>query len=308
MSASKRSRVDWKGYLPAIITPFGQDLEIDENGFGQMLEWLHGEGMHGLIVQGTTGEWTAMSREERARLFRLAGAQMGGKLPLIAGCSSFTADESIALAKVAKEAGFEGILLTVPPYVRPGPAEILNFYETVSREVDMPICIYNWPPGTGIDMSLDLLTRLAEIENVVAIKQSTPNFERFCDTFFALKDEVRVFGFPMNEAGLTMLRTHGGDGTMGAGGVLGRAQTGFYDNLWKGDIEAARAFGAKDRVLMAEWYTPDLVGKFGSGPAILKAAFEARGIPGGRVRSPLLDVAPADREMIAATLKKLGMI
>ncbi len=308
MAQDKRSRVNWRGYLPAIITPFKDDLSLDEAGLGVLLEWLHGEGMHGLVLAGTTGEWTSMSKAERARLFERTGAQMRGKLPLIAGCSSFTAQESIEFAGFAREAGFDGILLTPPPYVRPNAEEIVDFYTSVGRECGLPICVYNWPPGTGIDMPLSLLERLADIDAVVAIKQSTPNFTQFADTFFALKDKVRVFGFPMNELGLTLLSVHGGDGTMGAGGVLGRAQTGFYDHLWAGDIDAARACGAKDRVLMADWYTPDLIGRFGSGPAILKAALNIRGVPGGRVRPPLRDVSDIHRETIATTLQELGMI
>ncbi len=308
MTQNKRSRVNWRGYLPAITTPFKDDLSLDETGLGVLLEWLHGEGMHGLVLAGTTGEWTSMSKMERARLFEKTGEQMRGKLPLIAGCSSFTAQESIEFAAFAKSAGFDGILLTPPPYVRPNADEIVDFYTTVGAASELPICVYNWPPGTGIDMPLSLLERLADIDAVVAIKQSTPDFSRFAETFFALKDKVRVFGFPMNELGLTMLSVHDGDGTMGAGGVLGRAQTGFYDNLWAGDLEAARACGLKDRVLMKEWYTPDLIGRFGSGPAILKAALNARGLPGGRVRPPLRDVSDVHRAQIAKTLKELGMM
>ncbi|WP_059153690.1 dihydrodipicolinate synthase family protein [Novosphingobium barchaimii] len=308
MAASKRSRVNWQGYIPAITTPFIDEDTLDEKGIGLLLEWLVDQGMHGLVLAGTTGEWTSMSREERARLFTVAGEQMGKRVPLIAGCSSFTARETIAYAQHAGQCGFEGVLITPPPYVRPGADEIVAFYEEVGAAIDLPICVYNWPPGTGIDMPLELLRRLAEIDAVVAIKQSTPRFTHFAETFFALREQVRVFGFPMDELGLTMLRVHGGDGTMGAGGVLGRNQTGFYDKLWAGDIDGARECGLKDRVLMEEWYTPELVGKFGSGPAILKAALDAMGLPGGTVRKPLRGVSEADRESIAETLRKLDMM
>jgi len=308
MAEGKRDRVGWKGYIPAITTPFAADGALDEPGLGRLLEWLVGEGMHGLVIAGTTGEWTSLSAAERTRLFAVAGAQMGRHLPLIAGCSSFTAAETIAFAHHARDAGFQGVLVTPPPYIRPRADEIFAFYATVGAAIDLPLCVYNWPPGTGIDMPLELLERLAGIDAVVAIKQSTSDFSRFADTWFALNDRVRVFGFPMNEIGLTMLRVHGGDGTMGAGGVLGRAQSGFYDKLWAGDIDGARACGLKDRVLMNEWYTPELVGRFGSGPAILKAALDAQGLPGGPVRAPLLGVSDADRETIAETLRKLHII
>ncbi|MFT3964368.1 MAG: dihydrodipicolinate synthase family protein [Sphingobium sp.] len=308
MSADKRSRVGWQGYIPAITTPFDKDHRIDETGFGALLDWLCQEGMHGLVVAGTTGEWTSLTADERIRLFDLAGSQVGGRIPVIGGCSALTLRESVAFAQAAAAAGLDGILVTPPPYIRPNDDEIFGFYQQLGREISLPLCIYNWPPGTGIDMTPDLLCRLAEIDAVVAIKQSTSQFMRFVDTFFALKDKVRVFGFPMDEIGLSLLRTHGGDGTMGAGGVLGRIQSGFYDNLWKGDIDAARACGRKDRALMEQWYTPELVGRFGSGPAILKAALNARGVPGGHVRPPLLDVSAEHEEQIRATLRSLGAL
>ena len=307
-TTSKRDRVAWKGYLPAIITPFDDDLQLDLTALGTHLEWLVGEGMHGLVVAGTTGEWTSLTPVERRRLYEAVGAQLRGKLPLIAGCTSFTAAGTIELAGHAAASGFDGILVTPPPYVRPNAEEIVGFYQAVSDGSPLPICVYNWPPGTGIDMPLDVLRRLADIENVVAIKQSTGNLASFVNTVFALADQVRVFGYSMDEHGLTMLQAHDGDGTMGAGGVLGRDHPDFYNKLWAGDIEGARICGANDRVLMEKWYTIDLVGRFGSGPAILKAGFAARGVPAGRVRPPLRDVDAAGRESIAETLRALGKI
>lgn len=305
---SKRERVDWQGYLPAIVTPFLADGAMDFAGLGVMLDWLHAEGMHGLVVAGTTGEWTSLSAPERQALFTAVGRQLGQALPLIAGCTAFTAREVLGFADHAATVGFGGILVTPPPYLRPSADEILGFYTTVAAASPLPVCVYNWPPGTGIDMPLDLLAKLAALPNIVAIKQSTSDWQRFLDTFFALNDQVRVFGHTMDEKGLTLLREHGGDGTMGAGAVLGRIHADFYNHLWAGDIDAARLCGQKDRVIMQEWYTPELVGKFGSGPAILKAGLKARGIPAGHVRAPLRDVSAADARQIHHTLDQLGCI
>lgn len=305
---SKRGRVDWRGYIPAIVTPFTRDGALDLKGFGTMLEWLYGEGMHGLVVAGTTGEWTSMTPDERCQLFTAAGRQLGSRLPLIAGCTAFTAREVIGYARHAATVGFQGILVTPPPYIRPSADEIHRFYADISAESPLPICVYNWPPGTGIDMPLPLLARLADIPNVVAIKQSTGDLRRFVEAFFALKDRVLVFGHSMDEHGLQLLRAAGGDGTMGAGAVLGRVHADFYNHLWAGNIEAARECGRKDRVIMEQWYTTELVGRFGSGPAILKAGLAARGIPAGHVRPPLLDVAAEDRIHIRQTLIDLGVV
>lgn len=306
--SSKRSRADWRGYIPAITTPFAEDRSLDLTALGGLLEWLHAEGMHGLLLAGTTGEWPGLSDEERATLFRATGAQLKGKLPLLAGCTDFTPGKVLAHAAQAAAAGFDGIVVTPPPYYRPSGEEIFGFYADLSAATPLPICVYNWPPGTGIDMPLALIERIAALENVVAIKQSTSDLRRFVDTFYALNDQVRVFGHTMDEHGLAFLQAHGGDGTMGAGAVLGRTHPDFYNRLWAGDVEGARACGLQDRVILDQWYTPELVGRFGSGPAILKAALNAQGLPGGHVRAPLRDVSAEDAAKIRETLVALGRI
>ena len=307
-TVDKRSMVDWRGYIPAITTPFDASGAIDFVAFARLLEWLHGEGMHGLLVAGTTGEWTSMSAAERCALFAAAGDQLAGKLPLLAGCSGFTAREVLQFADAAAAARFDGIVVTPPPYIRPNEQELLAFYAEIDRATPLPVCIYNWPPGTGIDMPLGLLERLTDLPRIVAVKQSTSRLEQFVATFFALREKVRIFGHAMDEHGLALLEARGGDGTMGAGAVLGHVQPDFYNHLWAGRIDQARACGRQDRVLRDEWYTPELVGKFGSGPAILKAALDAQGLPGGHVRAPLLDVDARGRRQIHETLVSLGRI
>ena len=305
---NKRSRAGWQGYIPAITTPFDANRNLDLPALGVLLEWLYSEGMHGLLLAGTTGEWPSMSTEECKMLFSAAGAQLGGKLPLLAGCNAYTANRVLELADHAAASGFDGIVVTPPPYYRPSADEIHGFYADISAGTKLPICVYNWPPGTGIDMSLTLLERLAALDNVVAINQSTSDLRRFVDTFFALKDKIRIFGHSMDEHGLALLQARGGDGTMGAGAVLGRIHPDFYNKLWAGDIEGARECGRMDRVILDEWYTPELVGRFGSGPAILKAGLNAQGLPGGHVRPPLRDVSAEDAERIRETLVTLGRI
>jgi 4-hydroxy-tetrahydrodipicolinate synthase len=303
-----RNSVDWRGYIPAITTPFNKDRELDVAALGALLEWLDAEGMHGLVIAGTTGEWFTLSNDERKTLFETTGKQLKGKRTLIAGCNAFTAAQVIANAELAKSAGFDGILVTPPPYIVPGEQEIYEFYRTVSRSVSLPICIYNWPPGTNVDMSCELLDRLADLDRVVAVKNSTGRLDRFVKSFFILKDRVRVFGFGMDELGATLIRTHGGDGTMGAGAVLGRGQPNFYNHLWRGELEAALQCGARDRVLMADWFTENLTGRFGSAQAILKEALNAQGLPGGYPRLPILELDAFGREKVRETLRKVGRL
>jgi dihydrodipicolinate synthase/N-acetylneuraminate lyase len=303
-----RNSVDWRGYIPAITTPFNKDRELDVTALGTLLEWLHGEGMHGLIIAGTTGEWFTLSNDERKTLFETTGKQLKGKRTIIAGCNAFTTAQVIANAELARSAGFDGILVTPPPYIVPGEREIYEFYRAVSHGVSLPICIYNWPPGTNVDMSCELLDRLADLDKVVAVKNSTGRLDRFVKSFFLLKDRVRVFGFGMDELGATLIRTHGGDGTMGAGAVLGRGQPDFYNHLWRGELDAALKCGARDRVLMVDWFTENLTGRFGSAQAILKEALNAQGLPGGYPRLPILELDAFGREKVHETLRKVGRL
>ena len=303
-----RSSVEWRGYIPAITTPFTRDRRLDEPGLRRLLEWLAAEGMHGIVVAGTTGEWFSLSDAERRTVLRLTGEQLRGRLTLIAGCNAFNADRVIEYAEMARESGFDGILVTPPPYIVPNEEEIFAFYRHVSDHSRLPICVYNWPPGTNVDMSCELLERLADLEGIVAVKNSTGRLDRFIQSFFALKDRLRVFGFPMDELGATLLQAHGGDGTMGAGAVLGRDQPDFYNHLWRGDVAAALRCGARDRVLMKEWFTEKLVGRFASAQAILKEALNAQGLPGGYPRPPILELGAEARERVRDTLRRLGRI
>lgn len=302
-----RNSIDWRGYIPAITTPFDEQGNLSLAMFHDLLAWLLAEGMHGIVVAGTTGEWFSLSHAEKRDLFDAAGQQLAGKMTLIAGCNSYTSAAAIETASLAASAGFDGILLTPPPYVRPTAREIETFYRRVSDAIDLPICVYNWPPGTGIDMDLALLTRLARLEKVVAIKNSTASWNHFVEVFHALHADLRIFGVPMNAAGINLVLKHGADGMMGAGAVLGRKQPEFFEALWRHDIETARSMARLDQMLMQEWFTAELTGRFGSAQAILKTALNLQGLPGGYPRDPILPLSDADVGRVRDALIKAGI-
>ena len=301
-----RHDVDWKGYIPAITTPFDAAGGYDERAQAALLEWLHGEGLHGLIIAGTTGEWFSMTRAERERQIRLTGGQLKGKMTLICGCNAYTARDALQYADVAAEAGFDGILVCPPPYVVPTEDETFEFYKEISDNSALPLCIYNWPRGTNVDLSLELIERLADLEKVVAIKNSTSSTRAFLKTFFAMRDRLRIFGFGMDPIGTSMIRNEGGDGLMGAGSVLGADQPNFFNAIWAGDMHRARELGDKDMTLMADWFGADYGGKFGAAQSIFKTALNLQGLPGGHVRRPLLPLDAQQTELVRDTLIRLG--
>lgn len=303
-----RDSVDWRGYIPAITTPFDERGELDLGRLAKLLEWLADEGMHGIVVAGTTGEWFSMNSDEKAALFKTVGEVLKGVVPLIAGCNAFTAKEALSHAATAAKSGFDGILVTPPPYVRPSEREVVAFYEDIDRETPLPVCIYNWPPGTNIDMRRETLEQLAELDNVVAIKNSTADRDHFLDVMRALNRKVRIFGVPMTEAGAELIGNGEADGTMGAGAILGRTHPGFFNAVWAGDKEKALSLGAQDDRLMRDWFRPDYTARFGSAQAIFKTALNVQGLPGGFPRRPILPLAESQVESVRATLAELGRL
>jgi 4-hydroxy-tetrahydrodipicolinate synthase len=263
--------------------------------------------MHGIAVAGTTGEWFSMTPGERTSLFETAADHIGGRMTMLAGCSAFTPDESIGYARAAKEMGFDGILLTLPPYVVLNEREAIAWYRTVSDAVEIAICVYNWPRGTGVDMSPDVLAAIAAIDNVVAIKNSTGNLAAVLETAFTLHDRVRIFGVPANDFGIMLIDNAVADGTIGAGGVLGADHPDFFEHAWAGAREAAIECGNRDRALFEAFWEPDFTPRFGSQFAILKAALDLRGAPGGHVRPPLLPLTVDEVARVRATLVGLGV-
>lgn len=303
-----REAINWRGYIPALTTPFAADESLDETAVQALHSWVLERGMHGAIVLGTQGEWFSQTPAEKRRLMELAAQQLRGKLTLIAGCNAFRAGEALENIACAAANGFDGALLTPPPYIMPTEREIYAFYEEVNAGSPLPICIYNWPPGTNVDMSLDLLSRLADLDKVVALKNSTPDLRHFINVLAALKDRVRVFGAPMNDLGITLVTHHGCDGTMGAGAVLGSDQPDFYNAIWAGDLARARELGARDSLLMRAWFNADYTGRFGSAQAIFKEALNQQGLPGGIPRRPILPLEAEGVAAIRATLAELGLL
>lgn len=303
-----RNSVDWRGYLPAITTPFDEQGNLDLPALRRLVEWMSEEGMQGLIVAGTTGEWFSMDGEEKAVLFQAVGEVLTGEMPLIAGCNAFTANEVIRNAEMAARSGFDGILVTPPPYVRPCEREVIAFFEDIDAASPLPICVYNWPPGTNLDLQRETLEHLADLDKVVAIKNSTGNPEHFLDVMRALNGKVRIFGVPMTAAGAELIVNGEADGTMGAGAVLGRVQPGFYNALWAGDMPRALELAALDERAMRDWFRPDYTSRFGSAQAIFKTALNLQGLPGGYPRRPILPLTKPQVASVRATLVDLGRV
>jgi 4-hydroxy-tetrahydrodipicolinate synthase len=158
--------------LTAIVTPFDDALHVDEEAFVRLLHHVVDLGSDGVVVCGTTGEAATLTDDEQIATIKLAVAELGGRATVVAGAGSNDTRHAVELTARATEAGADAILSVTPYYNRPPRAGIVRHFEEVSRSTDLPIVLYNIPTRTGTDMPNDLLAELAELENVVAIKQA----------------------------------------------------------------------------------------------------------------------------------------
>ena len=199
-----RDSVDWKGYWIAAPTPFTEVGTLNERALRSVLRLYYDQGIHGVLVNGTTGEWFSQTETERQRVAEIAVEELGGKIPVVIGCTTFTPSQTIALGLHAREIGADGMLSTPPPYAAPTPREIIAFFSAISDSVDLPIMVYNWARGVGVEITWETAIELAKIRGVVAIKDSTVNRIQAFKTLEKVGDRVRIFGGFIDRLGLSV--------------------------------------------------------------------------------------------------------
>lgn len=285
-----RDDVSWRGYWVAAPTPFTREGALDEKLWREELRLYHSQGVHGILVNGTTGEWFSQSDAERRRLAEVAVEELKGKIPVVIGCTTYTAAHTSELGRHAKEIGADGILSTPPPYAAPTSREIVAFYQTISDRVDLPLMVYNWARGVVVEITPDTALELTKIDRVVAIKDSTANRAQALATLERVVDKIRVFGGFVSPLGLAVMRGIGGDGSIDGGGLGAAFAVGFYEALWKGDVVAARALAERYVALMSQLINSDWSGAYGSPQTQIKACMQILGQPGGWPRPPLLAI------------------
>ena len=168
----------FKGSLVALITPMRSDGSVDEKAFQDLVEWQIAEGTEGLIPVGTTGESPTLTHAEHMRVVELCVAAARGRVPVIAGTGSNSTREAIELTRHAKEVGADGALIVTPYYNKPTQEGLYLHFKAIADAVDLPIIIYNIPPRSVIDMSVETMARLAKHRNIVGVKDATANLAR----------------------------------------------------------------------------------------------------------------------------------
>ncbi len=168
----------FEGIIPPAVTPFNSDGSLDEAGYAEIIEAMIAAGVHGIIAGGTTGEFYALTPEERVRQFALAKQAIKGRVPLLCGVNDITTAGACAFAKAAREAGADALLLAPPYYSLPTQEELAGHCLAIDRAAGLPIMLYNYPGRTGVEMGRDFLDRVSESDNFQCIKEASGDINR----------------------------------------------------------------------------------------------------------------------------------
>lgn len=198
------------GSLVAIATPMREDGSLDDAALRTLIDFHITEGTDGIVVVGTTGESPTVDVEEHCHLIRTTVAHAAGRVPVIAGTGANSTKEAIELTQFAKEAGVDAVLSVVPYYNRPTQEGMYQHFRAIAEAVDVPVILYNVPGRTVADMSNDTTLRLAEIPNVIGVKDATGNIDRATDLILrAPKDFALYSGDDMTCMATILLGFHG---------------------------------------------------------------------------------------------------
>lgn len=285
-----RSTVDWSGPMVAVTTPFRADFSIDEDSFTANVERLYAAGAAGIVTAGCTGEFWALDMNERVRLARLTANAAQKRGPTIVGTGSIREDEIIEQIHAAKEAGADGVLVMPPYFVQATESEIITHFEAIDAKAVLPILLYNIPGNAGNELTPPITNKLADLDNVVGIKESSGNWNTFQRTLNIAADRIRVFCGPSSVFGVAATLA-GADGTIdcfpnvwapGCLDLWNTAKAGRMREAWalqKIGIEMTELFTSGGRTLY---------------PAT-KAAMDHLGLPGGGTPRPPLRPIEGER-------------
>jgi 4-hydroxy-tetrahydrodipicolinate synthase len=284
--------------LTAMATPLDADLQVNEAATRRLARHLVEHGSDGLVVAGTTGESATLSDDEKLHVLEAVIDEVGAEATVIAGTGSNDTAHSVHLTRAATERGADGVLVVTPYYNKPSPRGLKAHFEAVAAATDKSVVLYNIPARCVINLPPELLAEIAEVPNVVAVKQANADLEQ-------ARAIVEDTGLDLYAGDDNLLRSFAEIG--GAGGIcvsshlVGRRMQEMYEAAVAGDDERARGIDTE----LADVYETLF---FTASPAPLKAALNLLGFEAGGCRLPIADLTEDELPRVSAMLEAHGLV
>lgn len=286
--------------LTAMVTPFNDDLSVNYKAAADLAQYLVANGSDGLVVAGTTGESPTINNEEKLKLFEAVLATVGDKATVIAGTGSNDTSASIALTKAAEKLGVHGVMAVGPYYNKPPQEGFYQHFKAIAEATSLPVIVYNVPGRTGSNILPATIIRLAEISNIVAVKEASGSLEQASEI---ARNAPNGFMLYSGDDSLTLpMLAVGGTGIISvAAHIVGKRMQEMISAFFAGNIEAAKAIHLE--------LTPFFKVIFiTANPIPIKAAVNMIGQYAGPVRLPLVPATAEELAQIKKIMKQLHML
>jgi len=289
----------FKGSLTALVTPF-RNGAVDEAAFQKFVDWQIKEGIDGVVPVGTTGECPTVSHEEHQRVVELAIEVAKGRVPVIAGTGSNSTQEAIDLTRHAEKAGADAALVVLPYYNRPTPEGQYQHFKAIHDATNLPIIIYNVPPRSAVDMSIDTMKRCAELPRVVGVKDATADLARPARTKLSIgADFCQLSG---EDATALPFLAQGGVGCISVTSNVAPKLTAQMHAAWRaGDLKKAMEINERLMPVNDAMFCE-------TSPGPVKYALSVMGHIQADMRLPLAPISDVSKQKVEAALKKAGLI
>lgn len=293
------AKTNFRGSFTALVTPF-KNGAVDEEGFRSFVNWQIEEGTHGLVPVGTTGESPTLSHDEHKRVVECCIAEAKGRVPVIAGAESNSTKEAVELARHADAAGADAVLVVTPYYNKPTQEGLYQHFKAINDAIGIPILIYNIPPRSVIDMSVDTMKRLFELKNIAGVKDATASMVRVSQQRAALGEDFNQLSG--EDATALGFNAHGGHGCISVtSNVAPRLCSEFQTACLRGDYAAALAVHDKLMPLHVNLFIE-------SNPSPIKYALSLISKMSDHVRLPLVTVSEQTKAAVRSAMIHAGLL
>ncbi len=300
MPQDSRGRALLRGCGTALVTPFDENGEIDEEALRAFVEWQITEGIHFVVPCGSTGEAATMTLEEHRRVVELTVEQVNGRVPVAAGAGSNDTKKAVALSKDMKAVGATHLLHTSPMYNKPPQRGIAAHFRAIADAVDLPLIVYNVPGRTGSNVDAATTLELAEHENITAVKEASGNLAQIAEIIRNRPDNFTVLS---GDDGITLaVMADGGDGVISVtSNAVPRHAARVAELFDEGDVKGARDLAHR----LASWTSAAFIE---SNPIPAKAGLAMMGRMKNVVRLPLVPLRASFDETVKAALRDAGAL
>ncbi len=293
-------RTPWTGVGTALVTPFTKSGELDEAGVRRLARRQIDAGIHFLVPCGTTGESPTLTSDERARVVEIVVEESNGRVPVLAGAGGYDTREVIHAVREMERAGAGGILSVTPYYNKPTPEGLYQHFRAIAESTPLPIVVYNVPGRTGVNIDVATLARMAQLPNIVGVKEASGNVTQMCEVCTAVPADFIVLS---GDDALTLpLMAVGGRGIISvASNEIPSEMVQMVEAAERNDFAAARAIHARILALMQVNFVE-------ANPVPVKAAMVDMGLLEEVYRLPMVSPRPDSRAKIRQALSALGLL